>query len=179
MSAETAVRSILARAPESAIASGAENASATARATGPGGAPPPMVCASEATNVANTATAVRVRLVRPGRSPVQPNRPGRSGTGTAPGSRPGPSPSCASTQPTLITNELVVPTGVVMPNRVGPLVPAGTWNVTVAVPISSTVGVYARTTVPVPIVAPPNVTATVPAAVSVRLNSSDDRLTVT
>ena len=57
----------------------------------------------------------------------------------------------APTSPTSITNELVVPVdGTAMSNRVGPVVPAGMVNVTVALPISSNAGVKARSTDAVP-----------------------------
>ena len=65
-----------------------------------------------------------------------------------------------------------------MSNRWTPLSPAGTVNVTVAFPISSSVG-CTNGRLPPRRLLPAKRTDTVPAAGSVRLNSSDDRLTVT
>ncbi len=81
------------------------------------------------------------RRRRPVTSPAQTCGDGGGYGGGAGHVVPGPS-VVRRPQPTMMVNELVVPVaGTEMSNRCAPLSPAGTVKVTVALPISSSVGV--------------------------------------
>ena len=108
----------------------------------PGAAPPPTrVCEGRDERREDGDRRSASCACTPGSHPSSLTAPRTNGNG--PGLAPGAVPRIGGpTQPMLITNELVVPVdGTVMSNRVGPLRPAGMVNATVAVPISSTVGV--------------------------------------